>query len=37
VGTIAGLMLGFGIALLREGLLVIGARRSRRNTLQDAH
>jgi uncharacterized protein involved in exopolysaccharide biosynthesis len=36
VGAIAGMMLGFGIAFLREGWLFAGATRTRRKTLQDA-
>ncbi len=36
VGTIAGLMLGLGIALLREGLQAAGASRRRNKALQEA-
>lgn len=36
VGTVAGLMLGSGIALLREGLRAVGARRRRKKALQEA-
>lgn len=36
VGVVAGMMLGFGIALLREGLHFAGASRARRKALQEA-
>ena len=36
VGIVAGLALGLGIALMREGLLLARASRRRRETLQDA-
>lgn len=36
VGAVAGMMLGFGIALLREGLRFAGTSRARRQALQEA-
>lgn len=36
VGAVAGMMLGFGIALLREGLRFAGRSRAQGKTLQDA-
>jgi len=36
VGVVAGMMLGFGIALLREGLRFAGLSRARSKALQDA-